>query len=220
MKPKRLKRVFLIFCFLAVSVLVYSVSISSLMLKRYSPVISAEPNGQFDCIIVLGCGVRDDGTPSNMLMDRILTGVEAFVNGVAPVIIMPGDHGKETYDEVGTMKEYAVALGVPSENIFLDHAGFSTYESMYRAAEIFGVKTAAVVTQEYHLYRSLYDAEAFGIKAVGIPADKHVYMGQSMRDTREIIARNKDFLYCMIRPEPKYLGDSISLKTNGSITEG
>lgn len=220
MKRKIFKRALQIFCFLAVSVLAYAISINSFMLETYSPVLTDKPDGKYDCIIVLGCGVKSDGTPSDMLMDRILTGVEMYEQGVAPVIIMSGDHGRKDYDEVGTMKEYAVALGVPSDKIFLDHAGFSTYESMYRASAIFGVKPAAVVTQEYHLYRAMHDAETFGIDAVGVPADRHRYAGQAMRDIRELVARNKDFLFCLFKPDPTYLGENISLGSDGNITNG
>lgn len=117
-----------------------------------------------DCILILGAGVRGNN-PSPMLEDRLLQGIELYKRGVAKKIIMSGDHGSKNYDEVNVMKNFAIEHGVPSEDIFMDHAGFSSYESMYRAKEIFGVKTAIVVTQKYHLYRSLYIAKQLGIKA-------------------------------------------------------
>lgn len=220
MKKRKLTKALQICCFFAAAVLIYALSINSFMLESYSKNITENPSQTYDCILVLGCGVKDDGTPSDMLMDRILTGVELYEQGVAPVIIMSGDHGKENYDEVNTMKNYAIKLGVPAEKIFLDHAGFSTYESMYRANAIFGVKSAAIVTQEYHLYRAMHDAKTFGIDTTGVPADKHKYYGQTARDIREIIARNKDFLFCLFKPKPTYLGKSISLSSDGNVTNG
>ena len=112
-----------------------------------------------DCILVLGCGVHDDGSPSDMLHDRLRRSVELYEAGAAPKLLMSGDHGRTGYDEVDAMKSFAVEAGIPSENVFMDHAGFSTYESMVRAKEVFQAKKIIIVTQEYHLYRSIYIAE-------------------------------------------------------------
>lgn len=177
-------------------------------------------SGGYDCIIILGCGVKDDGRPSDMLYDRIITGVELYKKGIAPRILMSGDHGRTDYDEVGTMKKYAVDMGVPEDAVFCDHAGFSTYESMVRANKVFGIENAVVVTQSYHLYRALFDAESFGIDAYGVSADVRRYLGQTNRNIREIIARNKDFLFCVFKPEPKYLGEKIDITGSGSVTNG
>ena len=121
-------------------------------------------------------------------------------------IIMSGDHGREDYDEVNTMKSYAVERGVPSEDIFMDHAGFSTYESMYRAKEIFQTESVIVVTQKYHLYRAVYDAQAFSMKAAGVACDQAVYRGDRYRKLREMLARVKDFGYTILKPEPHSWG--------------
>lgn len=177
-------------------------------------------SGGYDCIIILGCGVKDDGRPSDMLYDRIITGVELYKKGIAPRILMSGDHGRTDYDEVGTMKKYAVDMGVPEDAVFCDHAGFSTYESMVRANKVFGIENAVVVTQSYHLYRALFDAESFGIDAYGVSADVRRYLGQTNRNIREIIARNKDFLFCVFKPDPKYLGEKIDITGSGSVTNG
>lgn len=177
-------------------------------------------SGGYDCIIILGCGVKDDGRPSDMLYDRIITGVELYKKGIAPRILMSGDHGRTDYDEVGTMKKYAVDMGVPEDAVFCDHAGFSTYESMVRANKVFGIENAVVVTQRYHLYRALFDAESFGIDAYGVSADVRRYLGQTNRNIREIIARNKDFLFCVFKPDPKYLGEKIDITGSGSVTNG
>ena len=171
-----------------------------------------------DCIVVLGCQVKDDGKPSDMHADRLRRGIELYNQGVAPKIIMSGDHGQKEYDEVNTMKQVAVDAGIPSNDIFMDHAGFSTYETLYRAKEIFEADKIIVVTQEYHLYRTLYIAEKLGIEAYGVNADYHTYWGQSNREAREILARCKDFIKTIFKPEPTYLGDAIPVSGDGDIT--
>ena len=171
-----------------------------------------------DCIIILGCQVKDDGSLSHMLRDRLMRGLEVYETGAAPKLLMSGDHGREEYDEVGAMKNYAIENGVPSEHVFMDHAGFSTYETMYRAKEIFKAEKVIIVTQEYHLYRALYIAERLGMEAYGVSADLNRYAGQSMRDFREVLARCKDWAMCIFKPEPTYLGEAIPVSGNGDIT--
>ncbi len=169
-----------------------------------------------DCILVLGAGVWD-GKPSPMLRDRLGLGVALYNLGVAPKLLMSGDHGREGYDEVNTMKDYAITEGVASEDIFMDHAGFSTYESMYRAQEIFQAKKIVIVTQEYHMYRALYDARELGLDAYGVCTDV-AYSGQFMRDVREVAARAKDFCFVLFDAKPTYLGDVIPVNGNGDVT--
>ena len=171
-----------------------------------------------DCILILGCGVRADGNPSDMLHDRLQRGVELFDLGVAPKLLMTGDHGQEGYDEVNTMKAFAVDAGISSEHVFMDHAGFSTYESMYRAKEIFQAKKVIIITQKYHLYRALYIAESLGLEAYGVAADYRTYSGQRARDVREILARVKDFGTSLFKPKPTYLGEAIPIWGDGNLT--
>lgn len=171
-----------------------------------------------DCILVLGCKVNENGNPSHMLEDRLKRGVELYEKGAAPKLLMSGDHGQTDYDEVNTMKQYAIHAGVPSGDIFMDHAGFSTYESIYRVKEVFGAKKILIVTQEYHLYRALYIAESLGVDAYGVGADYRSYSGQFGRDIREVLARNKDFFGVQFKPEPTYLGEQIPITGNGDVT--
>ena len=171
-----------------------------------------------DCIIVLGCLVKSSGDPSDMLADRLERGIDLYKKGAAPKIIMSGDHGTIDYDEVNTMKQAAIDAGVPSSDVFMDHAGFSTYESIYRAKEIFEADKIIIVTQEYHLYRALYIAEKLGVEAYGVNADYHTYRGQIKRDVREVLARCKDFVTVIIKPEPTYLGETIPVSGDGDIT--
>lgn len=172
----------------------------------------------YDCIIVLGASVKPDGNPSDMLEDRIITGDLVYNLGITDRIIMSGDHGEQYYNEVQAMKNYAISEGIPSEDIFMDHAGFSTYESIYRAKEIFGANKIIIVTQEYHLYRALYIADRLGVDAIGVSANRQTYYGQWKRDIREFAANIKAFGMCIYKPEPTYLGDRIDLTGSGDVT--
>lgn len=181
-------------------------------------ILPADAAGEgYDCILVLGCGVHGD-TPSHMLEDRLLQGIELYHAGASDKMLMSGDHGREHYDEVNVMKDFAIDRDVKSSDIFMDHAGFSTYESMYRAKEIFQAEKILIVTQKYHLYRAVYNARALGIDAYGVASDPRTYVGQIYRDIREILARNKDFIYTIIKPEPTYLGEPIPVNGNGNLT--
>lgn len=171
-----------------------------------------------DCILVLGCHVRSGGVPSDMLYDRLTVGVQLYDLGAAPKLLMSGDHGQTDYDEVNTMKQFALDAGIPSQDVFMDHAGFSTYESMYRAKEVFQAEKILIVTQEYHLYRALYIAESLGLEAYGVDAALRDYGGQLHYDVREILARVKDMFSCIFKPKPTYLGDAIPVSGNGDLT--
>ncbi len=171
-----------------------------------------------DCILVLGCGVLPNGTPSAMLTDRLKQSIALYDSGAAPKLLMSGDHGQTDYDEVNTMKQYAVDAGVPSYDIFMDHAGFSTYESLYRARDIFQAKKIIIVTQKYHLHRALHIAKSLGLEAYGVAADLRNYGGQTFRDVREILARNKDFLTSVFKPKPTYLGETVPVWGDGNLT--
>lgn len=171
-----------------------------------------------DCIMVLGCQVHSDKSPSHMLEDRLKRGVALYQLGAAPKLLMSGDHGTEGYDEVYTMKSFAVDQGIASADVFMDHAGFSTYESVYRAKEIFGADKILIVTQEYHLYRALYIAEQLGVEAYGVSSNYREYSGQQSRDIREVLARVKDFAMCIFKPEPTYLGETIPITGSGDAT--
>lgn len=172
-----------------------------------------------DCILVLGAGLKQDGSPNFMLKDRLNTAINLYKKGVSDRILMTGDHGRKDYNEVGAMKDYAVNAGVPADDIFMDHAGFSTYESVYRAKEIFQVSSAVIITQKYHLYRAMYCAEKLGIDTYGTPAREIAYRGQWVRDLREVAARSKDVLYCSLRKKPTYLGKVIPITGRGSETD-
>lgn len=173
-----------------------------------------------DTILVLGARVWDNGQPSGILQDRINTGVDLYEAGASERLLMSGDHGQDEYDEVNAMKDFAIEQGVAPAVIFMDHAGFSTYESLYRARDIFQVKTVVIVTQTYHLYRALYIARALGLDAYGVSCDRRDYNPYILFSLREIFARCKDFLYSIVQPLPTYLGDVIPITGDGSATNG
>lgn len=217
-KAEIIWRIIAIFFCVGCFLLALIFALNTRMVQKTDSRITDTPDAGYDCILILGAGVHEDGTPSFMLRDRLERGLELYEAGVSEKIIVSGDHGTKGYDEVNVMKNYLIDAGVPSEDIFMDHAGFSTYESIYRAREIFCVQRIVIVTQKYHLYRALYISDAFEIDAVGVPAAEVRYYGQLYRDAREILARAKDWVYTVTRPKPTYLGEKIPVFGDGNIT--
>lgn len=216
---KKLLLALLILCFLGAG-LVFGINayVVQATAKQILSPADAAALPDVDCILVLGCGVYADGRPSAMLEDRLKRGVSLFHDGASPKLLMSGDHGQANYDEVNVMKQYAISQNIDSSDIFMDHAGFSTYESIYRAREIFQAKKIIIVTQKYHLHRALHIANALGLEAYGVSADYRNYVGQLSRDIREILARNKDFLTSLFQPKPTYLGETIPVFGDGDLT--
>ncbi|MFC1617713.1 vancomycin high temperature exclusion protein [Patescibacteria group bacterium] len=159
--------------------------------------------------IVLGAKVRSDLSPSPMLEDRLLTAWDLYNAGKVEKILLSGDHGRPEYDEVNAMKDYLLAKEIPAEHIFLDHAGFDTYDSIYRAKEIFAVDSLTIITQEFHLPRALYIAKSLDLDAVGLKADRQDYAGVRNNYRREIPAKLKAYYNVLLDEEPKYLGEQI-----------
>lgn len=150
-----------------------------------------------DCVLVLGCGVKEDGTPSDMLKERVQKGVEVFNESNAEYLLLSGDKSGETYDEPKAMKELAISLGVSQDQIKIDSIGYSTYESIYNAKKIYGVEKMIIITQSYHLPRALFIAKMFNIDSYGVTAYLTLYPRQIIWSLREVAARNKDFLKCI-----------------------
>lgn len=149
-----------------------------------------------DCVLVLGCGVRPDGTPSDMLRERVQKGVEVFKQSNASYLLLSGDKSSEDYDEPAVMKKLAMELGVNEKDIKIDNIGFSTYESIYNAKKTENVNKIILITQGYHLPRALYIARKMKIEAYGVRAYLTLYPRQIIWSLREVAARNKDFLKC------------------------
>ena len=214
---KMIKYIIMLILIFVVTVLVINFFVKIVTKNRILKKEEYSKLEDIDCIIVLGAGIWGD-KPSPMLEDRLKEAVSLYNQNISSKIIMSGDHGKADYDEVNIMKEYAIEQGVASEDIFMDHAGFSTYESMYRAKEVFEANKIVIVTQKYHLYRALYIAKQLGIEAYGVNSDPRKYVGATYREAREIIARDKDFIKCIFKPQPKYLGETIPVNGDGNIT--
>lgn len=210
----------LVLAVVVVAVLVFVGTNAAAVLTTRDDIVDQQTAAAFDAdaIVVLGASVRPDGTPSGILQDRLDDGIALYFAGVAPKIIMSGDNGTASYNEVKAMKQYAIAQGVPSQDIFCDHAGFSTYESMYRAKYVFGCERIVVATQTYHLYRALWSVKSLGMQAEGVPSDYHEYQKQLQYDIREIPARTKDFFKALFRVPSTYVGEAISLDQSGDVT--
>ena len=175
---------------------------------------------QGDCVLVLGCGIVDYDTPTSVLADRLDAGIELYNLGVAPKLLLTGDNGTQGHNEIHVMLNYCLGAGVPPEDIFCDHAGFSTSESMIRARNIFDVKKAVVVTQSYHEYRALFLGKELGIEVVGVGADQREYKANIMRELREILARDKDFLKMKRGDERAVGGEKIPITGDGRVSHG
>lgn len=168
--------------------------------------------------LILGARVFDDGRLSNMMQDRADSALELYESGKVNRLIMSGDHGTKTYDEVNTVKDYLLEKGVREEDLFLDHAGFDTYDSLYRARDIFGVKSLIVVTQKYHLPRTVYIGRSLGMEVYGYVADRREYLGMFWNELRESLARSKAFLDVVSGAKPKFLGEMIPIEGDSRLS--
>lgn len=212
---------------LIIGVVLFILFITSLAVINYLVVIPYKDRivdissleGKYDAILVLGAGIWGD-KPSPMLEDRLKTAYELYQKGYSDKIIVSGDHTKNDYDEVNVMKSFLIdEYDIPSKAIYMDHAGISTYDSMYRVGKVFDVKDVIVVTQKYHLYRALYLGDKLGLNVTGVSADLRPYQGQSKREVREFLARIKDYFKGIILPESVYESNAIPISTNdGDVT--
>jgi SanA protein len=172
-------------------------------------------------IIILGASVRSDGSLSSVLKERLDTGISLYRIDKAPKILLSGDNSTPRYNEVEAMRKYLVAHDVPEEDIFMDYAGFDTYDTMYRARDVFQVKSAIIVTQPFHLSRSVYIARRLGIDAQGYRNPSHVLKSYDRAIYREWLARVKAVWEVEIsRPKPKFLGQPIPITGDGNAQLG
>ncbi len=167
-------------------------------------------------VIVLGASVYANGNLSPVLKDRVDTALELYNSGKVERFLLSGDHGQNNYDEVNAMKDYLNKRGVPNSVIFLDHAGFDTYDSMYRAQYIFNVQQAIVVTQRFHLPRALYIANRLDLNYIGFVADKRQYRSLESFERREYLAKIKAVWEVLINKKPTYLGEKIPITGDSS----
>lgn len=217
-KLKNILKMLLVIVIFGVSIILsINLYIVSSVKNKIISIYDAKNLSDVDCVLVLGAGLKDGG-PSDMLKERLDKGIELYNENSNLVLLMSGDHLRKNYDEVNVMKRYAVLNNVPSSKVFMDHAGISTYDSIKRAKEIFGANRIVIITQKYHLSRALYIADSLGIEAYGIDATEKIYSGQAYRDFREVLARNKDFLKTIIKPDASIMGDKIILDGDANKT--
>ncbi len=214
---KILKRFSVFFILSVYLILLFNIFIINGTRGKIIEIEDIKKKGSFDCILILGAGLQN-GKPSKMLQERLDTGIDIYKTYSGNKILMSGDHTRENHDEVNAMKYYAFLKDIPTEDVFMDHAGVSTFNSLLRARDIFGAKKILIVTQEYHLYRALYIAESLGIEAYGVNATKKNYLGQSKREVREILARIKDMMKAKVNLVSVYNEKKIPLTGNGNRT--
>jgi SanA protein len=169
--------------------------------------------------MILGAGVSTSGTISFVARDRVEAALDLYHRGKAKKVIISGDHGRKNYDEVNSMKNYIKLMHhIDDQDIFLDHAGFSTYESMYRGRDVFLMDNVIVISQEFHLPRAIYIARKLGLNAVGYVAKEITPFTEATHATwniREFLARVKSFFLVTFNIKPTYLGETIPISGDG-----
>ncbi|MCK9578329.1 YdcF family protein [bacterium] len=169
-------------------------------------------------VLILGAAVKPNKEMSDVFRDRVDTAIELYNRKKASKIIVSGDHGKKYYDEVNVAKKYILEKGVSPDDIFLDHAGFDTYDSIYRAKYIFEAASIIVVTQDFHLPRAIFIGRRLGHNIQGFSADLHNYSGIILMQNREIFANVKAYLDILLNEKPEFLGQKINLNGSGVNT--
>ncbi|MBO5415713.1 MAG: YdcF family protein [Clostridia bacterium] len=193
------KAVLILIAAMAALMLVFSAFNVFVLTKTDKYILSAPEldKAKYDCILVLGAGIKDAETPSDMLRDRLTTAIGLYKLGYSKTLLLSGDRSGDHYDEVAVMKKVCLENGIPEEAIICDGKGYSTYESMDNTRNAGEYKRIIIVTQEYHLSRAVYIAREMGFDAHGICADVRSYRGQLVRDVRECFARMKDVVKVM-----------------------
>jgi SanA protein len=181
--------------------------------------VAGAPRAQ--AAIVLGAKVKPDGRMSSMLADRVTIAVRLYKAGKVEKVLASGDHGTVGYDEVDAMKRALLAAGVAPRDVFTDHAGFDTWDTMVRARKVFQVRSALVVTQGFHLSRAVWLARQAGLDAHGVGADLHGY-GKALlfSEAREVLARVKAVGQAATDASPRFLGPPIPISGDGRASAG
>ena len=219
---KRVKKILFISLIVVIIGLIGTIFINLWMIKSTRNQIfelDSLKDNDFDAILVLGCKAYSD-RPSLMLSKRLETGVDVY-NTIHAKLLLSGDHGRKDYDEVNIMRDYILDFDISKKDIFLDHAGFNTYDSIYRAKYVFNVKKVVIVTQRYHMYRALYIANKLDLEAIGVLASDIPQKGIMLKnEIREVLSRDKNYFKALFKPKSKYLGEIVSLDGDGTITDG
>jgi vancomycin permeability regulator SanA len=193
---------------------------NAIVLSASSAIVEVGELEAADAVMIPGALVYGPQSLSLTVRDRVDAALEVYRAGKARKILVSGDHGTVEYDEVNAIKRALLESGVPEADIFMDHAGFSTYESMYRARDVFLVRSLVVATQRFHLPRALFIAQELGLGAQGVAADRRAYANARSDALREALARVKDyFLAAWFKPLPTYLGPTIDISGDGRATQ-
>lgn len=213
-KMNKILKIFLSAIFLAITfILIVNFRVLSLSSDKIYDDIKQLPSAE--AVLILGARVYGDNRMSSVFLDRVQTALEVYEEGKVGKIIVSGDHGTKYYDEVNVVKDYLLRKGVPGEDIFLDHAGFDTYDSVYRAREIFKVSSLVISTQKFHLSRAVYIAKGLDLEVSGISANRRVYIFSTDYNLRESLARVKAFFNLLFKSESKFLGEPIPISGDG-----
>jgi vancomycin permeability regulator SanA len=214
-----MRKIFLILCAVAMILLVAFAVVQLIVVGgTRSSIFSADDVPAAYAVIVPGASVLRNGTPSDILADRLTVAANIYAAGKAEKILVSGDNGQDGYDEVNVMRRFLLGKDVAPEDIFLDHAGFDTYDTMYRARNVFGITDAIVVTQRYHLYRALFVASNLGIAATGVASNLQPYVKQAWFSARETLSRVKAVGDVLFGSVPRYIGDPIDIRGDGRVT--
>jgi len=217
MKPKKITKL-LFFTLIAATAVTLIINIGMIVAARkyiYIDINSIPPR-----TTVLVLGSMTHGTRlSPVLSGRVDGGISLIENGKGKKLLLTGDHGQIRYDEVNAMRLYVLdnAAAIPQEDIFMDHAGFSTWDSMYRARDVFEVHDLIIVSQEFHITRAVCMARSLGLDAVGFAVSQDRFPKRSLRywAVREYFARVKAFFSIVFKPKPRYLGEKIPITGDG-----
>ena len=177
--------------------------------RIYAPDAAAIPAHHVG--LVFGAGLDSQGGPSAVLYDRVATGVALYQAGKVDKLLMSGDNSSPSYSEVAAMRRTAVDLGVPASDIVLDYAGFSTFDSCYRARDVFGLRAVTLVTNGYHLPRALYVCSGLGVEAVGVAADRRTYAAIRFWTMREWVALPAAWIDLHLGGRPTFLGPAVDV---------
>jgi len=197
--------------FLLAFILVTNVGIYTKTKPYLYQSVAAAPEAQ--AALIPGAAILINGGLSPIFRDRVDTAIEVYQAGKVQKILVSGDNSTLSHNEVNPVRNYLLGKGVPDEDIFLDHAGFDTYSSMYRARDIFGVSSVLITTQSFHLPRAVFIARKLGIVAYGVNADKGHMLFKNY--VREALADEKALFDLMVDRQPKYLGEPIPITGDG-----
>lgn len=211
---------YFVFVFMAICLLFYIVVNIYVHVSTKDRIVEVASVQKKKVILVLGAAVWENDKISPILKDRMDVAINLYKKNKVSKLLLSGDHGRKNYNEVIAMKKYAMENGVNENDIFMDHAGFSTYESIYRAKKIFGIEHLIISTQKYHLKRALFIADSLNINANGVIADRQMYYKMSYYKFRETFAICKDAIYLLIDKKPTYLGEKIDINGSGKVTNG